>query len=234
MRAHILKLSLLAGLLLALSRPAAATPFQVSVDLGLLAGPDPLTLAFGFTDGNPATNTVMLSNFNFGSGSALAGTVDCTLFGTFSGVGCSGDLASSVTLTDENFDPAVDTVAFFTQQFTPGPGGSLSFLLEATHAADPAGPIADSFSMYLCAADFSTCYSDDNDPITGSNTLLHFDIVGGPASPFRFTTFAATDQRVPAPTVTAIDATAVPEPATLFLVGGGLVSAAVRRTRRSR
>ena len=232
-RTHLLTLSLLAGLVFGVCSPAAAAPFQVSVDLGLLAGTSPLTLAFGFTDGNPATNTVTLSNFNFGGGSAVAGTVDCTLFGTFSGAGCSGDFTAGVTLTDAVFTPAVDTVAFFTQQFTPGPGGSLSFVLDATHAVDPAGPLPDSFSMYLCAADFSTCYSDDNDPITGSNALLHLDLVGGPASPFQITTFAATEQGVPAPTVTAIAPTAVPEPATLCLVGGGLISAAVRRKRRS-
>jgi hypothetical protein len=233
MRTQVLKLSLLAGLLLlAVSRPAAATPFQISVDLGPLAGSDPLFLAFGFTDGNPATNAVTVSNFNFGGGSPVAGTADCTMQGSLSGIGCSGDLATGVTLTDATFDPGVDLLAFFAQQFTPGPGGSLSFVLEATHAAGPAGSFPDNFSMYLCAADFSTCYSDDNDLTTGSNALLRLDISGGPTSPFQFTTFAATDQRVAAPTVTAIDQTAVPEPATLLLVGGGLVSAAVRRKRR--
>jgi len=191
---------------------AHAGSFQVTLDTSGLSGPQ--TLGFGLTNFDGSSNTVTLSDFDFDSGSAVAGSEDCTLGGTFSGLGCSGDLTSGVVLTD--LDPVA---AFFTQQFNPG--ASLSFVLTATN--NFGGGIPDQFSMFLCDAAMSACYSDD-----ASGALLLLDLVGGTLSPASFVAFGATDPSVASPAVTA-----VPEPATLLLVAGGLLGTALQRRRRS-
>ncbi len=116
-------LAILAAVLLCVAALASAGPFLITVDTSPLSGTQ--TLAFALTNSDPASNTVLLSDFDFGGGSAVAATQDCTLGGTFSGLGCSGDLATSVGLE------GLDVVGFFTQQFNPG--ASLSFVLSATN-----------------------------------------------------------------------------------------------------
>src|SRR5215211_1660850 len=116
-------LTILAGLILAVATRANAESFVITLDTSSLSGTQ--TLAFGLTNSDAASNMVSLSDFDFGGGSAIAGTEDCTFGGFFSGLGCSGDLVNTVTLED------VDLVAVFTQQFTAG--ASLSFLLTTTN-----------------------------------------------------------------------------------------------------
>jgi len=206
-----------AGLTAALVLVAAAAradSFRVTLDTSPLSGPQ--TLAFGLTNFNGASNTVALADFDFGGGSAIAGSEDCTFGGAFSGLGCNGDLISGVTL--EDLDP---TAAFFTQQFNPG--SSLSFVLTATNSSG--GGVPDQFAMALCDGGVTTCYSDDP-----SGALLLLDFMGGSLSVASFVTFGASLQDLDAPVVTPVrETTAVPEPATLLLVGSGVATAIVRR-----
>ena len=176
------------------------------------------TLAFGLTNSDGSANQVSLSAFDFGGGSAVAGSQDCTFGGSFSGLGCSGDLTSGVTLDD------VDVAAFFTQRFEAG--STLSFLLTSTN--NYTGPVPDQFAFYLCDATISACYSDD-----AGGAMLLLDLVGGTLSPSSFVPFGASGQGLDAPTVTAAPV-AVPEPGTLLLVfsGGLSVAARVRRFAR--
>ena len=203
-------LTILLAAVLWAAAPADASSFLVTVDTSSLAGTQ--TLGFGLTNSDGASNTVSLSNFDFGGGSAVTASQDCTFGGTFSGLGCSGDLSTTVTLED------LDLVAFFTQQFNPGT--SLSFMLTATN--NFVGSVPDQFAMFLCDVTVTTCYSDDSS--TGAMLLL--DLVGGTLSPSSFGVFGASDQELPAPVVTSA---AVPEPATLLLVSGGLIGGLLRR-----
>jgi len=206
-----------AGLTAALVLVAAAAradSFRVTLDTSLLSGPQ--TLVFGLTNFNGASNTVALADFSFDSGSAIAGSEDCTFGGIFSGLGCSGDLTSGVSLQD--LDP---TAAFFTQQFNPG--ASVTFVLTATN--NSGGGVPDQFAMALCDGGLTTCYSDD-----ASGALLLLDLNGGSLSVSSFVTFEASFQELHAPVVTpVVETTAVPEPATVLLFGSGVATALVRR-----
>lgn len=205
-----LRLAVLAFPVLIFSSNVHAAPLTITLDTSPLSGTQ--TLVFGFTNFDASSNTVLLSDFTFGGGTPMAATADCTFGGTFSGAGCSGDLTAGVTL--EDLDP---TAAYFTQQFQPG--ASLSFVLNATNTFT--GPVPDQFSMFVCDASLATCYSDDP-----SGALLLLDLVGGPVSPASVVLFAASQQGLPAPVVTAV----APEPATVLLFTAAAL-AAIRRRR---
>jgi hypothetical protein len=207
--------TVLAAPVLFFAATAHASPFLVTIDTSPLSGTQ--TIAFGLTNFDAAANTVSLSAFGFGGGSAVAGSEDCTLGGTLSGLGCSGNVTSGVVLQD--LDP---TAAFFTQQFSPG--SSLSFVLAPTNIF--AGGVPDQFAMFLCDGSLGTCYSDD---ATGAMLLL--DLTGGSLSASSFVRFGASLQTLEAPIVSAI---AVPEPVTLLLLAGGLAGMVARRRQRSR
>ena len=193
---------------------SAHADILVTIDTSPLSGIQ--TLGFGLTNSDGSANTVSLSAFDFGGGSAVSGSQDCTFGGLLSGAGCSGDLTSGVTLDD------VDVAALFTQQFEAG--SMLSFLLTATN--NYTGPVPDQFALYLCDATINNCYSDD-----GSGALLLLDLVGGTLSPGSFVRFGASGQGLDAPTVTAV--VPVPEPGTLLLLASGLaVAGRVRRLAR--
>ena len=209
MVSQLLRALVLSIPVLGVATSARADSFLVFVDTSPLSGIQ--TIGFGLTNSDGTANTVSLSDFDFGGGSAVSGSEDCTFGGLLSGAGCSGDLTSGVTLDD------VDVAALFTQQFEAG--SSLSFVLTSTN--NYTGPVPDQFAMYLCDATISTCYSDD-----GSGALLLLDLVGGPLSPASFVRFGASGEGLDPPTVTAA-AVPVPEPGMLLMLFTGL-SAAVR------
>ena len=199
---------------------ASASSFTVMLDTSPLSGVQ--TLGFALTNFDSTSNTVFVTDFGFGGGAVVTGSDDCTLGGTFSGAGCSGDLGAGVTLQD--IDP---TAAFFTQQFTPGT--SLSFLLTTTNGF--LGGVPDQFAMYVCDGTLTTCYSDD-----ATGAMLLVDLSGGSLSTSSFVTFGAGLQGLEGPVVReAIQQVPdVPESGTLLLLGIGLTAvAAMRRARKS-
>ena len=199
--------------ILCVATSAHADAFLVTVDTSPLSGIQ--TIGLGLTNSDGSANTVSLSAFDFGGGSAVAGSEDCTFGGFFSGLGCSGDLTSGVTLND------ADVAALFTQQFAAG--STLSFVLTSTN--NYTGPVPDQFALYLCDAAVTNCYSDD-----GTSALLLLDLVGGTLSPSSFVRFGASAEGLDAPTVTAVP---VPEPGTLLLLASGLLAARRARGRSS-
>lgn len=195
MHRHKVNVAIVSALLLSIASTARAD-FLVTLDTSPLSGPH--VVGFGLTNFDGASNTVSLTEFDFGGGSAVAGSEDCTLGGLFIGLGCMGSLTGSVTLED------LDVVAFFTEQFNPG--ASLSFVMSTTSNA--AGGTPDQFAMFICDVTFN-CYSDD-----ASGAMLLLDLAGGSLSPSSFIPIGASAQNLDAPIVTA-----VPEPGTLLLLG---------------
>jgi hypothetical protein len=211
---RVFKLVILGGLVFAMeTAPALADAFNVTLNTSPLSGP--LKLVFQLNDGDGVNdNTVTLSAFNFDGGSAI-GSGDCSLGGNL----CSGDLSSSVSLTDVDFSVILD------QSFNPG--SSLSFTLTLSNNF-AGGGTPDAFAMSLCSLDFSACFSDDQ----SSGALLAVNLNGGgPLSPADFILNGASAQNLDAPVVTSLGSTAVPEPATLLLLCTGMAGALLRRKR---
>jgi len=194
--------------LVACAAAAEAGPILITLDTSPLSGTQ--TILFGLTNSDSSSNSVTLSAFDFGGGNVVTGSADCTLGGSFSGQGCSGDLATNVTLAD------LDAVVFFSQQFQPG--STLSFILNATN--NFTGPTPDQFAMFLCDSAVTLCYSDD-----ATGALLLLDFVGGSLTPSSFVRFGATEQGLNPPVIAA-----VPEPGTLVLLGTAAAVAARRRS----
>jgi len=126
-------LLLAAGLFLSASAANAAV-YHVSIDTSTLTatGNGPFSLDFQFNGGDtPGNNTALISNFDFGGGSA---TGSATLSGSV-----TGSLLTSVSFTN--------TTAFseFYQTFTAG--GVLQFDVSLTQNLDGITP--DSFSVAI-------------------------------------------------------------------------------------
>ena len=186
-------------LFLLTQQPAHAD--SVTIDTTSLQGnaSGPFELGFVLLDASisgDGNNTTVLSNFDFGGGSA--GAV------TNSGGGVTGDLLSGITLTDSN--PA--GFNFIVSAFTPGT--ALSFNLAMT--ANPDLTIDPSSGL---PGDQLLFFILDNTgqpiPSTDNSTPDAFAIATVGPSGLTVQQFS-----VPPPT-------SVPEPATVLLLGSGLV-----------
>lgn len=193
--------------------------YNVTLNTSSLVGDPagPFYVYGAFTDGSgigDANNTVTLSNFTFGGGSALGSPF---VFG-----GASGSLETGVTITDSSF------FSFFAEQFAPGL--QLSFSLDLT-LNDDSGGTPDRFSFFLLdssqvplptlapSGDYffgADIYSTG--PIFdayGSDTSRSLS-VGGPVS-------------IPVPTIASVSS--VPEPSTIYLLGSALAMMVALRHR---
>jgi len=215
---RMLRIVVLTVLAFTAAAAARANSFDVSLNTSALSGTTQI-IAFGLTNNDGSTdNTITLNGFDFAGGSAVSGSEDCTLGGALSGVGCSGNLATGITLTD-----TADEV-FFTEQFNVG--SSLSFALTTTN--NFAGGIPDGFAIYVCDATLSACYSDD----LSTSAMLVLGLTGANLSPSSFTLNGASAQGLPAPVVTVPLGGSTPEPSTLLLLTIGVLTLASIHYRR--
>lgn len=197
---RLLPVVALAVAVVLLSAPAARSDtFEVTLNTTPLSGTQ--TLAFGLTDGDGvANNTVSLSSFHFGGGAAVGSP-------SYSGSGISGNLGSTVAMTDSGFS------ALFSQQFNAG--SSLSFILTTTN--NFAGGTPDAFAMYVCDSTLSTCYSDD----ASTTAMLVLNLNGTTLTPGSFILNGASAQGLFAPVVSVVTVS-TPEPSSLLLLAGAL------------
>jgi len=187
--------------------PARAdSSFDVTLNTSSLSGTQ--IIAFSLINGGGGVdNTVTLSDFTFGGGSAVPPA-------NYPGTGgVSGDLGSSITM-DDNVSLYGGTALFY-EDFDPG--STISFLLTTTN--NFAGTTPDAFSMSVCDTSFD-CYSDD----TSTGAMLVLNLTGGTLTPASFTLNGASAQNLPAPVVTNA---AVPEPSSLLFLGLGIVALAL-------
>jgi hypothetical protein len=205
--------------MLASSSGGAATIYMVELDTSPLPGHPaaPFSVYFQLNDGSgagDANNTAIIGSFDFGGGSAVAGT-------SVNG-GASGDLFSGISITDSAFFNSL------VQGFVPG--SYLRFSLALTGVPD-AGGIPDQFSFaILDSSGFELPYLSVFNAalvvdLTDSGHLIQTAGTDPAAPPFGGGDPIAMD----APTVTS----AVPEPATsLVCLVGFAVWYSIKRARR--
>ncbi len=152
-----------------------------------------------------SNNTITLTDFAFGSGSADGCPASCTTTG-----GATGDATSSVTLVDSDFFNA------FAETFTPG--NNLSFKVDLTTNVD-AGVTPDAFAFSLLFGGNSIV--TENDP---ADTFLSIDIDSSNPTPAAFGTPAGSQPAIGAPTFALVPPGPgpLPEPGSLRLLIAGL------------
>ena len=199
---------LVATLIVLAAMPAAANTITYVLTFSSgLTGTQGLGFALVAGDDLPGNNSVSLSNFNFHGGTGpVAGTNSCM-------GGCSGDLSSTVSLTENG-----SFVSLFTQSFDPM---AFSVFVTLTNNAPNDGnspPTPAEFQMFFCTADFGSCYGSNHD--TGA--LVTADLTGGPLS---FNTYGDATVHV--------SALLSPEPSSIALLGSGLLGLAGLLRRRT-
>jgi hypothetical protein len=207
---RFVKLGFLAAMLFVLAAmPAMAnsTPYLIVVSSSL-TGTQGLGFALVAGDDLPGNNSASFSSFNFYAGSGpVVGTDSCL-------GGCSGNLSSTVSLTENG-----SFLSLFTQNFDPL---YFSLIVDLTNNAPNDGnpsPTPAQLAIYLCAADFSSCYGSNQ--LTGA--LVSVDLTG---APLVFDTFG--DGTV------SVRVSPAPEPASLALLTSGLLGVAGMWRKRSR
>ncbi len=197
------------------SLPAsAAAIFSVNMNTSALVGAGTFQIDFQFIDGSGApadlnNNTVSISNFNFGTGSATGSPV---LFD-----GASGDLSSTATLHDSQFFNE------FTQNFLAG--NTLSFQVQLTTNLDPGG-VPDEFSFAIL--DSSGFELPTNGP---ASEFLDIAVDSSNPLPLVFGSVETAEFPIGAPSATSNSA--MPEPDTASVVAAALLLLSIRRLRRS-
>jgi hypothetical protein len=189
--------------------------YAVTLDTSQLVGSaaGQFSIFFEFTDGSTigdANNTVTMGQFSFGGGSALGSPV---VFG-----GASGSLETGVAITDSSF------LSFFSEGFTSGP--QLSFSLGLT-ANDDAGGTPDRLAFFILDS------SGVPLPTLAPSADYFLGVDLGSSGPV-FDVWGSDPSRSPyfsisAPTVTSVST--VPEPSTIYLLGGALMVMTVLRLR---
>ncbi len=207
----------LLGIALILAGHAARADqvWNVSLDTSKLSSDYTGPFALDFELVGSSGNTVTISNLAFGAGSPGPGSAFLT-------GGASGDLSSTVTLTD-----STSFFSDFNQQFTPG--STLTFAMDSTLVPPSSGGFADSFSMVIFSGydpvnGYNPSTGAGGTPIpttdpTGNDTFLNFNI-DGPGS----TTVSSYPSASGDITIIVTPAGAIPEPTSILMMFLGVMA----------
>ena len=161
-----IRIPTLCGLVILFAAPALAQvlvqtdPLTVTMDTTALMGSQagPFYLGFQLADGSltgDGNNAAVVSNIEF-AGGGVPFPPSCAA----TGLGSSGDLSSSITLTD------LGSLSYCYQEFYPGT--TVIFNLSYTNNLDPAGP-PDEFVIVILDRNYQPI------PTTGGIALLQID-----------------------------------------------------------